>query len=95
MHAPPPLTESHLIIPSKAAFLDHLSESNMNDRLVRHLTRLQSDPEDSIRTNVIILLAKMAGRLKPSTKEKVLLPAFAHGIKDRFPAARLVWQLQQ
>ncbi len=64
----------------------------MNDKMVRHLARLQSDPEDSIRTNVIIFLGKMAGKLKSSSKEKVLLPAFARGIKDRFPAARLVLQ---
>ncbi len=67
----------------------------MNDKLVRHLTRLQSDSEDSIRTNVIIFLAKMAGKLKPSTKEKILLSAFSRGIKDRFPAARLVLQQQR
>ncbi len=74
----------------KVVFLDRLSTSNMNDKLIRHLTRLQSDPEDSIRTNVIIFLGEMAGKLNSSSKDKILLPAFARGIKDRFPAARLV-----
>jgi SCY1-like protein 1 len=78
-----------LTLKSMVIFTDKLSDRNMNDKLIKQLTRLQSDPEDSIRTNTIIFLGKIADKLKPAVRDKVLLPAFAKGIKDPFPAARL------
>ncbi|KAG5189980.1 kinase-like domain-containing protein [Tribonema minus] len=78
-----------LTLKSMVVFTDKLSDKNMNDKLIRHLARLQGDPEDSIRTNTIIFLGKIAGKLKPAVRDKVLLPAFARGIRDPFPAARL------
>ncbi|CAN0521393.1 unnamed protein product, partial [Laminaria digitata] len=47
------------------------------------------DAEDSIRTNAIIFLGKVAGQLSPAVRDKVLLPAFARGVKDPFVATRL------
>ncbi|CAN0336363.1 unnamed protein product, partial [Discosporangium mesarthrocarpum] len=47
------------------------------------------DPEDSIRTNAIIFLGKVAGHLRADVRDKVVLPAFAKGVRDSFPAARL------
>lgn len=49
----------------------------------------QGDAEDSIRTNAIIFLGKVAAQLKPAVRDKVLLPAFARGVKDPFVATRL------
>lgn len=49
----------------------------------------QGDAEDSIRTNAIIFLGKVAAQLKPSVRDKILLPAFARGVKDPFVATRL------
>lgn len=78
-----------LTLKGMVAFTDKLSEKNMNDKLIRHLSKLQGDPEDSIRTNTIIFLGKISSKLKPAVRDKVLLDAFARGIKDPFPAARL------
>jgi hypothetical protein len=85
--AAPQLRE--LTLKGMVVFTDKLNEKNMNDKLIRHLARLQADPEDSIRTNTIIFMGKIASKLKPAVREKVLLPSFARGIKDPFPAARL------
>ncbi|CAM9471877.1 unnamed protein product [Chrysoparadoxa australica] len=78
-----------LTLKAMVALVDQLSEKNLNEKLVRHLQRLQRDPEDSIRTNTIILLGRLAGRLKESVRDKVLLQAFSMGVRDGFPAARL------
>eukprot|EP00752_Nemacystus_decipiens_P008452 g7555.t1 len=82
-----PLRE--LTLKSMVAFTQQLSEKNMNDKLIKHLARLQGDAEDSIRTNAIIFLGKVAGQLSPAVRDKVLLPAFARGVKDPFVATRL------
>ncbi|CAN0316212.1 unnamed protein product [Ascophyllum nodosum] len=82
-----PLRE--LTLKSMVAFTGQLSEKNMNEKLIKHLARLQGDAEDSIRTNAIIFLGKVAAQLKPVVRDKVLLPAFARGVKDPFVATRL------
>ncbi|CAN0065605.1 unnamed protein product [Pylaiella littoralis] len=82
-----PLRE--LTLKSMVAFTQQLSEKNMNDKLIKHLARLQGDAEDSIRTNAIIFLGKVAAQLSPAVRDKVLLPAFARGVKDPFVATRL------
>ena len=66
-----------------------LSGRVLNNDLLRHLAKMQLDPEASIRTNTCILLAKIAPELGHNTKRKVLVPAFARAIKDGFVHARL------
>eukprot|EP00904_Undaria_pinnatifida_P002672 jgi/Undpi1/12405/HiC_scaffold_5.g02077.m1 len=82
-----PLRE--LTLKSMVAFTGQLSEKNMNEKLIKHLAKLQGDAEDSIRTNAIIFLGKVAGQLSPAVRDKILLPAFARGVKDPFVATRL------
>lgn len=48
--------------------VDQLDESNLQDKLVRFILKLQSDPEASIRTNATIFLGKIAGKLKESVR---------------------------
>ncbi|KAJ3275059.1 hypothetical protein HDV01_001565 [Terramyces sp. JEL0728] len=55
-----------------------LNSKTINDPLLRHLAKLQMDPEPGIRTNTTICLVK----------SKVLLQAFLRSIKDPFPPAR-------
>ncbi|KAG1719636.1 ARM repeat-containing protein [Suillus lakei] len=52
----------------------------LNNDLLRHLARLQSDPEASIRTNTCILIGRLGPSLGYNTKRKVLVPAdsFVH-----------------
>lgn len=66
-----------------------LSERILNNELLRHLAKMQSDPEASIRTNTCILIGRLAPSLAVTTRRKVLAPAFAKALKDGFVHARL------
>ncbi len=61
----------------------------MNNDLLRHLARLQSDSEPPIRTNSIILIGRLGPTLGPNTRRKVLGAACAKALKDSFPPARV------
>ena len=61
----------------------------MNNDLLRHLARMQADPEASIRTNTCILIGRLGPSLGYNTKRKVLVPAFARALKDPFVHARV------
>ncbi|KAI1791247.1 armadillo-type protein [Ganoderma leucocontextum] len=68
---------------------DKLNERIMNNDLLRHLARMQADPEASIRTNTCILIGRLGPSLGYNTKRKVLVPAFARALKDPFEHARV------
>lgn len=61
----------------------------MNNELLRHLAKMQMDPEASIRTNSCILIGRLAPSLGYNTKRKVLVPAFSRALKDPFVHARV------
>ena len=65
------------------------NERILNNDLLRHLARMQADPEASIRTNTCILIGRLAPSLGYNTKRKVLVPAFARALKDTFVHARV------
>lgn len=66
-----------------------LSDRILNNDLLRHLARLQSDPEASIRTNTCVLIGRLGPTLGYNTKRKVLVPAFSMALKDQFVHARV------
>ncbi|KAH7099222.1 ARM repeat-containing protein [Auriculariales sp. MPI-PUGE-AT-0066] len=66
-----------------------LGDRILNNDLLRHLAKMQLDPEPSIRTNTCILLGRLAPKLGANTKKKVLVPAFARATKDAFVHARV------
>jgi SCY1-like protein 1 len=66
-----------------------LSNRILNDDLLRHLARLQSDPETSILTHAFILIGRLGSSLRCNTKRKVLVPAFSMALKDSFVEARV------
>ncbi|KAF9792518.1 ARM repeat-containing protein [Thelephora terrestris] len=68
---------------------DKLSDRILNNDLLRHLAKLQSDPEASIRTNACILVGRLGPTLGYNTKRKVLVPAFTKALKDPFLHARV------
>ncbi|KAL5484849.1 CEX1 [Sanghuangporus weigelae] len=61
----------------------------LNNDLLRHLAKMQSDPETAIRTNTCILIGRLGPSLGYNTKKKVLIPAFARALKDSFVHARV------
>jgi SCY1-like protein 1 len=65
------------------------TERILNNDLLRHLARLQSDPEAPIRTNSIILIGRLGPTLGYNTRRKVLGAACAKALKDSFPPARV------
>ncbi|KAH9993510.1 armadillo-type protein [Russula compacta] len=68
---------------------DKFTERILNNDLLRHLARLQSDPEAPIRTNSIILIGRLGPTLGYNTRRKVLGAACAKALKDDFPPARV------
>ncbi|CAH0476764.1 unnamed protein product [Peronospora belbahrii] len=78
-----------LTVKSMLHIADKLSETNLNNRVMKYFAKLQSDPEPAIRTNTTICLGKIASKLNDTTRPKVLFPAFAKALRDPFPHARL------
>jgi SCY1-like protein 1 len=66
-----------------------LNERILNNDLLRHLAKMQSDPEPSIRTNTCILMGRLGPSLGYHTKRKVLVPAFGRALRDPFVHARV------
>ncbi|KAF9219571.1 ARM repeat-containing protein [Gyrodon lividus] len=66
-----------------------LNDRILNNDLLRHLARLQNDPEASIRTNTCILIGRLGPTLGYNTKRKVLVPAFSKALKDSFVHTRV------
>ena len=56
--------------------------------LLKHLSKLQIDPEPPIRANTTILLGNIARYLAEATAKRVLLNAFTRALRDQFPPAR-------
>ncbi|KAG9412567.1 hypothetical protein AC1031_015478 [Aphanomyces cochlioides] len=78
-----------LTMKSMLHIADKLSDSNLNQKLMKYFAKLQVDSEPAIRTNTTICLGKMAEYMNVATRGKVLLPAFCRALKDPFPHARL------
>ncbi|GAA5968011.1 hypothetical protein JCM11641_003698 [Rhodosporidiobolus odoratus] len=66
-----------------------LNDRILNNDLLRHLSRTQTDSEPGIRTNTCILLSRLSKHLNTSTQRKVLIPAFARALRDPFVHARI------
>ncbi|KAM0792352.1 hypothetical protein ACM66B_005032 [Microbotryomycetes sp. NB124-2] len=66
-----------------------LNDKILNNDLLRHLAKTQTDPEPGIRTNTCILLGRLSKHLQVSTSRKVLVPAFARALRDPFVHARI------
>ncbi|KAI0915763.1 hypothetical protein AcV5_003595 [Taiwanofungus camphoratus] len=76
-------------VKSIVSLSDKFNERILNNDLLRHLAKMQGDPEASIRTNTCILIGRLGPSLGYNTKRKVLVPAFARALKDPFVHARV------
>ena len=65
-----------------------LSQATLTQGLLKHLSRLQVDPEPSIRANTTVLLGNVAPLLGDAVAKRVLLNAFGRALRDGFPPAR-------
>lgn len=81
-----PLRE--LTLKSAVILVPFLTQPNL-EKLTRYLVRLQSDTEDSIRTNTVIFIGKVAPNLSQMTRSKLILPAFTRSMSDPFVPCRL------
>lgn len=75
-------------VKSSLAIAPRLTDKHLNVTLMGHFARLQLDAEPAIRTNTTVCIGKLASRLTPTARAKVLLPAFLRALKDPFPPAR-------
>lgn len=81
-----PLRE--LTLKSAILLVSHLTPANL-EKLTRYLVRLQNDSEDSIRTNTVIFIGKVAPSLTEISRSKLILPAFMRAMGDGFVPCRL------
>ncbi len=81
-----PLRE--LTLKSSIVLVEYLTPANL-EKLTRYLVRLQGDPEDSIRTNTVIFIGKVAPNLSDMSRSKLILPAFMRAMGDGFVPCRL------
>ncbi len=81
-----PLRE--LTLKSAIVLVTHLSQPNL-EKLTRYLVRMQGDSEDSIRTNAVIFIGKVAPNLSEVAKSKLILPSFMRATADGFVPCRL------
>mmetsp|Transcript_7602 Transcript_7602/g.28505 ORF Transcript_7602/g.28505 Transcript_7602/m.28505 type:complete len:930 (-) Transcript_7602:248-3037(-) len=66
-----------------------LSDTCIDQIVVRILWALLGDSQGSIRTNTIIVTGKLAASMPENTREKILLPAVSKALKDPFKHSRL------
>ena len=72
-----------------------LEERNLQEKIVRCMTSLQSDSEPSIRTNATIFLGRIAPDLKEPIRYRVLPGAFVKAMKDGFIHCRYCAELRE
>ena len=68
--------------------VEKLDEKHLQDILVRCITKLQNDTENSIRTNATIFLGRIAVKLKEGVRVRVLCVSFAKAMRDGFVHCR-------
>lgn len=61
----------------------------VSGELLRHIARLQEDPQASIRTNLLIGLGKLEDRIPEDIRSKIIGPAYSHGLRDPFSPAKV------
>mmetsp|Transcript_16884 Transcript_16884/g.25431 ORF Transcript_16884/g.25431 Transcript_16884/m.25431 type:complete len:751 (+) Transcript_16884:72-2324(+) len=69
--------------------VDKLDEQQLQDKLVRCISGLQNDPENSIRTNATIFISRIMPKLKESVRNRVLAQAYTKAMKDPFSHCRI------
>ena len=69
--------------------VEKLDEKNLQEKLIRCITNLQNDTENSIRTNATIFLGRIAIKLKDSIRIRVLCPSFVKSMRDNFVHCRV------
>lgn len=66
-----------------------LSNTNLNDELLKHFSRLQTnDTEGGIRANTIVCLGKIAKLLNSHAQQAIAMPNFLRAFRDPFPPSR-------
>ncbi len=69
--------------------VDKLEGKHMLDKLVRCIVSLQNDSEPSLRTNATIFLGKVATKMEPSVRLRVIYPSFIRAMRDSFMHCRI------
>jgi SCY1-like protein 1 len=75
-------------VKSVLVIVPKLTDRVINGELLRHLAKTANDEQPGIRTNTTICLGKIAKNLGTGSRSKVLIAAFARGLRDPFVHAR-------
>ncbi|KAH9260231.1 hypothetical protein BASA81_001400 [Batrachochytrium salamandrivorans] len=65
-----------------------LNDLNRNDKLLRHIARLQTDTVPELRANSAVLLTAIAPLLSMDARRKTLTASFSRALKDPYVPAR-------
>ena len=69
--------------------VEKLDEKHLQEKLVRCIVNLQTDTENSIRTNATIFLGRIAPKLKEGVRVRVLCTSFSKAMRDNFIHCRV------
>mmetsp|Transcript_12961 Transcript_12961/g.21183 ORF Transcript_12961/g.21183 Transcript_12961/m.21183 type:complete len:403 (+) Transcript_12961:733-1941(+) len=69
--------------------VEKLDENQLQDKLVRCICNLQNDAEASVRTNSIIFLSRISGKLTVAVRQRVLAGSYCKAMKDPFLHCRI------
>ncbi|EGV63480.1 Nuclear aminoacylation-dependent tRNA export pathway component [Yamadazyma tenuis] len=71
------------------SIVDVLTDKSVNQDLLKVLAKCQNDPKPSIRTNTIILIIKISGRIYKNSRNNVLITALSKSLKDSFTPCKM------
>lgn len=69
--------------------IDKVSVKQVNQDLLKVLAKLQMDPKPSIRTNTVILIIKISGKIYATSRNNVVITALAKSLRDTFTPCKL------
>lgn len=74
---------------SVALVIGKITDRQLNNDLLRHLAKLQVDPNPILRISVIETLVSISAKMHGSTRPGILITAFSKGLKDSHIKVRL------
>ncbi|KAM9915338.1 hypothetical protein OXX80_014126, partial [Metschnikowia pulcherrima] len=74
---------------SITAIIEKVSVKQVNQDLLKMLAKSQMDPKPSIRTNTLILIINISGKIYSNSRNSVVITALAKSLRDTFTPCKL------
>lgn len=69
--------------------ITYLTDKIINQDLLKILAKCQNDPKPSIRTNTVIIITKIAGKIYKNSRNNVVITALSKALKDSFTPCKM------